>query len=131
MEWVFSYLTVTSSVNLSTRCVRMLRGMVLTPSCLWGGLLFRHAGRVELYAKAPPNTRWGKTQVQRKAKEKEMTHATDRNKQRLNKYSGMNTSMKRSRLFANDQERQRSNIHIMVKHKIWFPSQLIDSQFTL
>lgn len=56
-----SYLTVTSSVNLSTRCVRMLRGMVLPPSCLWGGLLFRHAGRVELYAK--------KTHMHKKAKE--------------------------------------------------------------
>lgn len=54
--WVCSYLTVTSSVNLSTRCVRMLRGMVLPPSCLWGGLFFRHAGRVELYASAPPTT---------------------------------------------------------------------------
>lgn len=50
---VSSYLTVTSSVNLSTRCVRMLRGMVLPPSRRWYGLLFRHAGRVELYARAP------------------------------------------------------------------------------
>lgn len=49
--WMFSYLTVTSSVNLRTRCVRTLRGSVLPPSCLGGGLLFRHAGRVELHAK--------------------------------------------------------------------------------
>lgn len=49
--WMYSYLTVTSSVNLSTRCVRMLRGSVLPPSCLGGGLLFRHAGRVELHGK--------------------------------------------------------------------------------
>lgn len=54
-----SYLTVTSSVNLRTRCVRMLRGMVLPLSCLWGGLLFRHAGRVELYTRAPPMRGWG------------------------------------------------------------------------
>lgn len=50
-RWMYSYLTVTSSVNLSTRCVRMLRGSVLPPSCLGGGLLFRHAGRVELHGK--------------------------------------------------------------------------------
>lgn len=78
-----SYLTVTSSVNLSTRCVRMLRGMVPPPSCLWGGLLFRHAGRVELYARAPP-TRVGKILHAKKGKQnkKKMTHATDRNKQK-------------------------------------------------
>lgn len=43
-----SYLTATSSVNLSTRWVRMLRGMVPALSGRRGGLLFRHAGRVEL-----------------------------------------------------------------------------------
>lgn len=84
-----SYLTVTSSVNLSTRCVRMLRGMVLPPSCLWGGLFFRHAGRVELYARAPPTRvaggrrgEGGKDPRAQEGKGKQkMTHATDRNKQ--------------------------------------------------
>lgn len=45
---VCSYLVATSSVNLSTRWVRMLRGMVPALSGRRGGLLFRHAGRVEL-----------------------------------------------------------------------------------
>lgn len=44
----WSYLAATSSVNLSTRWVRMLRGMVPARSARRGGLLFRHAGRVEL-----------------------------------------------------------------------------------
>ena len=52
-----SYLTVTSSVNLSTRCVRTLRGAATPPSCrrrgaTAAGLLFRQAGRVEL--RGPP-----------------------------------------------------------------------------
>lgn len=75
VKWVCSYLTVTSSVNLSTRCVRMLRGKALPPSCLWGGLLFRHAGRVELCARKPAHSGWGKTRMQREAKEnKNDTH---------------------------------------------------------
>lgn len=67
-----SYLTATSSVNLSTRCERILRGSVMHPSCLGAGLLFRHAGRVELHAKAPHAERQRKTRL---------THATDRNQQ--------------------------------------------------
>lgn len=57
---MYSYLTGTSSVNLSTRCVRMLRGSLLPPSCLGAGLLFRHAGRVELQAKDPQRHREAK-----------------------------------------------------------------------
>lgn len=83
-----SYLTVTSSVNLSTRCVRMLRGMVLPPSCLWGGLLFRHAGRVELYARAPPPWEAGKEPRAKEGKGKQKWHATDGNKRRQNKWRG-------------------------------------------
>lgn len=54
--------------------------MVLPPSCLWGSFLFRHAGRVELYANTPPTTGEEKTRMQRKdkAKKKKMTHAADR-----------------------------------------------------
>lgn len=57
VKWACPYLTVTSSVNLSTRCVRMLRGRLPPPSCRWGGLLFRHAGRVELCTRNPAHRR--------------------------------------------------------------------------
>lgn len=51
-----AYLTATSSVNLSTRCVRMLRGKATPANILWAGLPFRHAGRVELCAAGPAHT---------------------------------------------------------------------------
>lgn len=75
--WMYSYLTVTSSVNLSTRCVRMLRGSVLPPSCLGGGLLFRHAGRVELHGK-------GRACTERQRKTG-LTRATESNWQTVRK----------------------------------------------
>lgn len=133
VKWVCAYLTVTSSVNLSTRCVRMLRGMVPPPSCLWGGLLFRHAGRVELYARAPPTTGGSRPACKkRKAKEKrKMTHAADRNKQKQSRWRWSRRG-KRGRgaqsFMQNDQEAK--NIYVMVQHKIWFPSSTPCSQFT-
>lgn len=81
-EMVRSYLTVTSSVNLSTRCVRMLRGMELPPSILWGGLFFRHAGRVELCVRAPPTRGGERTTCKERQRKTKMTHAADRSKQR-------------------------------------------------
>lgn len=80
MKWVCSYLTVTSSVNLSTRCVRMLRGKALPPSCLWGGLLFRHAGRVELCARNPAHTGGERPACKERQRKTKMTHTAERNK---------------------------------------------------
>lgn len=87
-EMVRSYLTVTSSVNLSTRCVRMLRGMELPPSILWGGLFFRHAGRVELCVRAPPTRGGERTTCKERQRKTKMTHAADRSKQRHSRWRG-------------------------------------------
>lgn len=126
-----SYLTVTSSVNLSTRCVRMLRGMVLPPSCLWGGLLFRHAGRVELYARAPPVRGGERAACKRRQRKTKMTCNWRKTSGGKISEGGGDTCVKLSRLLANVQGRWRSNIHIMT----WWANRnygsLLNFQFTV
>lgn len=83
------YLTVISSVNLSTRCARALRGKVSPSCCLWGGLLFRHAGRVELHGRNPAHSMRGEDRHAQEGKEKQRWHIQNRKTDRQTNVSAV------------------------------------------